>query len=834
MRAERNNSDEVQSGLVPGAEVSSRRWFNRRQGWLAAVFFALVVALAFPQIVFLGRSLVPTDNMNPLDYRFSEANYGPGFIPATVWGSLGIGHYPNFHDPGGSWWQGEPALHFFRRAIFSGQLPFWDPSAAGGVPAYNNLQCQFLFPPQILLSLLGPTSTGKNIYILLLFWTSGCGTYCLLRRHGLRPVVSAGSGMVFLFSGALQQIGPSIFLGQIVACMPLLLLVTRAFIDLPTWRRTALLAITYAVVSLASFPPMLMAAFGCTVFYFTCALILEKLPQRRTLIVRFASGVALALGMAAIYYGPAFITVAHTEYVTRWYRSAGSDILSFRSIFDLFSPTATGGGLVYSSPIMGGDIGRLYYVGVAALLLAGLAFGRSSGPPRTLLVSSSALAGLVLLKIFGVRPVEWITVLPGFQNIHYHLYFGILVAFLISLLAGLGLERLLRHRPVIQLAAAVCVLGAGVRALWVLARDSGALRPHAAWRWIADYHLLVFILVIAVALVVAAMLHFRWKALSQIAAGLLLALIFVEGVINATYPRQPQWDVFAHPPKYVSAVQQLQRPARLFIAAALNANLASAFGIETLDSLYMFSPPRMYDIHEKYAAPAAAITLREATLLPPDPVLDRAAISHVLVRQQLPVVFVPAVLRSYPVAYEDDYVALFRRDEALPRYFFTTEYLVTDRSSALTLISTAPSRQVVLESAPPFPPTPDGIDDPEPDVISAKLNSLALRIHAPRPGLLYIADAYYPGWSATVNGQPAPILIANYGFRAVTIPAGDVRLTLTYVPVGFVPGAIISLLALGITIALAFRRPQTSASDTFVLAEAAVPLRSDGPSQQTP
>jgi hypothetical protein len=302
----------------------------------------------------------------------------------------------------------------------------------------------------------------------------------------------------------------------------------------------------------------------------------------------------------------------------------------------------------------------------------------------------------------------------------------------------------------------------------------------------------------------------RRSPVAKWAGYLFLALIFLEGVVNATYPRQQRWDVFAHPPKYVSQARQLQPPARLFTGAALNANLGSAFGIETLDSLYMFSPPRMYDIYEKYAAPAAAISMREATVLPPEAVLDRAGISHVLLRQQLPGLFPATVIRSYPVAYEDDYVCLFRRDQPAPRYFFSSEYQVTDRAAALKLIATEPPRKIVLESSPPFPSSPNSSDDPSPELISAKLNSLELKINAPRPGLLSMADAYYDGWSATINGQPAPILIANYAFRAIALPQGDVRLKLSYLPVGFIPGAIISLFSLIAVVMLTLRRWNSS------------------------
>jgi hypothetical protein len=786
--------------------IGSERQFDRRECWLAAIFFALIIVCAFPQVVFLGRSLVPTDNYNPLEHLFNEKDYGPNFVPIEEWTKRGIGTtYPNLHDPGGAWWEGEPTLAFFRRAIFSGEFPFWDPTAGGGVSAYTNLQGELLFPPQVVLCLLGSTSLEKNAYILFLFWVAGFTTYCLLRQHGLMVRASAAGGLLFLFSGALQQIGPSMFMGQVVACMPVLLLVTKWFIDQPDWRRCAGLAGTYATVSLASFPPILIAEFSFTVCYCICVIALEKRGQWKLIVCRFGAAAAVSLGLVAVYYMPAFVTISHTPYITSGYQTAAQTILAPRSIFDLLSPTATGGHLVYTYPIMTVDVGHLYYLGASGLLLAGLAFGRLQGPARTLLVASSLAASLVLLKVFGVPPIQWIAALPVLQSIHYYQYFGILLAFLLSLLAAIGFHRLLTQRPRLQLFLTVCIMGIGVRILWILARDSGAFRAYASWRWIADYRLTLIFAAAAVVLVVIAMLGTPRRSIATVAAGLLLVLIFGEGVTNATYPHQRRWDVFAHPPKYVSAMQQLPRPNRLFVAASMNANLGSAFGVDSLDSLYMFSPPRMYDLYQKYAVSASFITMREATVLPPEPVLDRAGIDYILIRQQLPKLFSSVLARQYAVPYQDGYVCLFQRKRT-PHYFFSSEYLVTDPASALKLIGTEPSRTVLLESQPPFASVANPSDDPEPELIAAKFNSLALRLRAPRAGLLYIADSYYDGWAAKVNGQPADILLANYAFRAIPVPAGDVRVDLSYLPIGFIPGAIISTLSLLVAIAMALRK----------------------------
>jgi uncharacterized membrane protein YfhO len=65
-------------------------------------------------------------------------------------------------------------------------------------------------------------------------------------------------------------------------------------------------------------------------------------------------------------------------------------------------------------------------------------------------------------------------------------------------------------------------------------------------------------------------------------------------------------------------------------------------------------------------------------------------------------------------------------------------------------------------------------------------------------GILVLNDTSYPGWTATVDDQPAAWTNANYLFRGVFLPAGKHALRFRYQPESFRWGAAISLGALGL------------------------------------
>lgn len=92
-------------------------------------------------------------------------------------------------------------------------------------------------------------------------------------------------------------------------------------------------------------------------------------------------------------------------------------------------------------------------------------------------------------------------------------------------------------------------------------------------------------------------------------------------------------------------------------------------------------------------------------------------------------------------------------------------------------------------------------------------DSVSYEVRTSKPALVVFSEIYYPGWRATIDGEEAPILRADYVLRAIQVPAGSHRIKMTFRPTSVgttetVAYAALAVLALVVAAAaiLAFRR----------------------------
>jgi hypothetical protein len=83
----------------------------------------------------------------------------------------------------------------------------------------------------------------------------------------------------------------------------------------------------------------------------------------------------------------------------------------------------------------------------------------------------------------------------------------------------------------------------------------------------------------------------------------------------------------------------------------------------------------------------------------------------------------------------------------------------------------------------------------EVEVIGYAPERIELRAHLDAPGYLVLADAYYPGWTARVDGREVPIQRADVYFRALALGEGEHDVTFEFRPASVYAGLAAGLLA---------------------------------------
>ncbi len=81
-------------------------------------------------------------------------------------------------------------------------------------------------------------------------------------------------------------------------------------------------------------------------------------------------------------------------------------------------------------------------------------------------------------------------------------------------------------------------------------------------------------------------------------------------------------------------------------------------------------------------------------------------------------------------------------------------------------------------------------------VIKDTHDELGLITETNGPAILVVADTYYPGWEAKVNGKKVKIFAANVNQRAILVSGGKNVVTFSYFPKMFWYGVIISVVSL--------------------------------------
>ena len=168
---------------------------------------------------------------------------------------------------------------------------------------------------------------------------------------------------------------------------------------------------------------------------------------------------------------------------------------------------------------------------------------------------------------------------------------------------------------------------------------------------------------------------------------------------------------------------------------------------------------------------------------------------------------------SWSRVFEDRGVEVLKNDRAMPRAWLVANAKAVDGEEALRAIrgeSTEPfdpKETVLLEVAPhELPSLPGGKVDSanEARLTGYQPTQLTIETNAPVNSVLVVSEIFYPGWQATIDGQSAEIMVADYLLRGISLPAGKHVVQMHYSPRSASFGAVISVVTLTSLFFLAF------------------------------
>ena len=148
-------------------------------------------------------------------------------------------------------------------------------------------------------------------------------------------------------------------------------------------------------------------------------------------------------------------------------------------------------------------------------------------------------------------------------------------------------------------------------------------------------------------------------------------------------------------------------------------------------------------------------------------------------------------------------VTIFKNRNVFPRIFFVRDFVHAQNAvhafELLGKFSRDDFREkVILESPPPDGwtrgKTPPSREHRERiDTVSYEPNKIEFNIMSETRGFVVIGDNYHPDWTAVIDGNPAPVLRANYIMRAVPVGPGRHTVTLVFKPRLIQAGLVVTI-----------------------------------------
>ncbi len=707
-----------------------------------------------------------------------------------------------------------PYRAFFAEELRAGRFSRWCPGLYCGMPLFSESQAGYLHPLKYLLYPWLQTWQALNLDTVLSVWLTGVGMYCWLRRH-VGPAGALTGAAIFGCSGYVW--GHLIHTSMInaLASVPLVIWGLESSWSSGRWRGVVLGAVALACEVFAGHLQDALLTIGLVGLYGIYRAATERglMERVRALAVAIVL-VGLGVLISAVQWVPS------KELLDRSPRAGG--LSPSELTYGSWSPELLPSVVIreaYGTRARDTDWMHGYYpyhemntyMGVIAIALAVVGAGGRATRDRwssfwVLLIGIGSI--LMLGKFtFLFDYAHWVPVLGSSREpVRFHVWVSLGVA----ALAATGVERL--GRPgVVSLRNGLLLVGV----LAVLSIPIMIYIYAPVWtepkRWTEPYHLD----------------KYRWLGRELTTSILRTGLLALSA-----------WWIARGAARTLDPFRRARRAAILPLLVMADLLSAHWVDVPTVDPRYWTQPPdsaerlksnpdtvRVFAIGDKASGEPGYTSERVDFMAVRDPLdwslplawhlsasrgntpmisrrtvdfgervsgnirFDLEGDSHIVTGRKLHKKFASLRNERVGAAY------IHRNGGALPRARLVGKPIyAADRVQAIAAVERAGASlrdQLVVED--PDQPLAIGAEvSGTARIVEDLPEHVAVETDAATPAYLVLSDTFDPGWSATLDGQPAPIWPANIAFRAVYLPEGPHTVVFNYRPAGFVLGLLLT------------------------------------------
>jgi hypothetical protein len=756
----------------------SNKPFRWRELLIQACILVALLAAAFPGAFFKGELLSAADILYGIE-PWSE--YAP----------------PGFERPHNALMVDvvcafRPWYSVGRMALDHGEWPLWNPMQYMGVPLLANCQSAVLYPPRLLHAFLD-LDTATSLFFLFKLFLCGMTAYICGRGLGMGIWASRFLSVAWAI-GAYNFVWTYWPLPDVSAWMPIVFLGAETILMGKYRRGFFTLALGGALLLLAGHPETAFTMALGVGIYFVLRLIMDR-QWGRGLALRLAAAAgawALALCVTAPQLLPFLEYLLHSSTLFERHEAAHAPPLDEIGVATFFVPKFFG--TTSENTYWGNrDTNRHFMVYPAIVTWICLAL-IAGGPLRDRLLRRRFIAAVIpgvfgLLLAFGVEPFGKLNHYPPFNALipSYNICF---LVFAMPLFAAWTIDRRFdarHHWRSLIAPAAVVLVGLAVVGL-VFATNSGYIRLSGMTAYMNAQFVKAALITIATAVVLVLACVKRLGVAGKMAVTVLLAvdLLLAGQHLNPTLPRSmvyPDTELITH-------LQGLPQPTRTgFTEAGIPSGMATTFLIEEplgYDGLY---PARIV----RYMN-----TLGREVWNAMEPVYGSEQYLRI---PRMDAIFPTDHASDWEKTVTLDGVEVWKNTDAFPRAFLVPQVEVEPDLETMFERMKDPDfdpAQIVLAEA-PLSVAFEGLDttlDGSAEVTRRTTAHVEIQYRSNQPAALVLSDAYYPGWQAYIDGEPAPMFPAYHAFRGLIVPAGEHLVEYRYEPWTFRVGLAMSVAAM--------------------------------------